>query len=61
MICLKCEVLRARLIAAGMLIVGKQLWQIAEHLSTRYGAKYFVDNNAVMRDSNPVAITILDT
>lgn len=60
MLCLKCEVLRARLIAAGMVIVGKTHEQIAAHLSSRYSAKYFVDTNAVWRDNNPSPIRILE-
>ena len=40
--CLRCELTRARLKAAALVIVGWPLERIAEHLSECYGERYYV-------------------
>lgn len=59
MTCLRCEVARAKLTAFAMVNVGKSLDDVAAYLSERYGVKYFVDVNVVMRSNNPVNIPII--
>lgn len=58
MLCVECEVIRARIIAAGLLIVGKSLDDIAAHLTVRYGVVYFVDKGELWRSNNPSSILI---
>lgn len=57
--CLRCEVARAKLIAAGMSIVGKSLFDITQSLNDRYGAHFkLVDNAVIYRNNSPVDIHI---
>lgn len=56
--CLRCEVTRARVIAAGMALVGKSQEEIAAFLTATLGAVYLVDNGVIFRSNNPVNIRI---
>lgn len=49
--CIKCELTRARIKAAGLRIVGWPLSRIAEHLSTCYGERYYVEDGVLYRAS----------
>ncbi len=49
--CLKCELTRAKLKTAGLLIVGWPLSRIAEHLSDCYGERYYVEGDKLYRAS----------
>lgn len=49
MTCLRCEVVRAKIIATGMQGLRKTGEQILEDLQGRYGDMYFKDGNRIMR------------
>lgn len=58
MFCLRCEVIRAKLIANGLAIVGKPLPEIVEKLNAYFGGKYFLDGNKIVRSNSPVNFVI---
>lgn len=49
MTCLRCEVVRAKIIATGMQGLRKTGEQILEDLQGRYGDMYFMDGKRIMR------------
>lgn len=51
MVCEKCEIVRAKLIAGALRISGRSLVEIANDLSTRYGSNYFVSDEQIIRMS----------
>lgn len=51
MTCLRCEVVRAKIIATGMAGLRKTGEQILAELQGRYGDVYFREGNRIMRKS----------
>lgn len=51
MTCLRCEVVRAKIIATGMAGLRKTGEQILAELQGRYGDIYFREGNRIMRKS----------
>ena len=51
MTCLRCEVVRAKIIANGMAGLRKTGEQILAELQGRYGDVYFREGNKIMRNS----------
>lgn len=51
MTCLRCEVVRAKIIATGMAGLRKTGEQILAELQGRYGDVYFREGNKIMRNS----------
>lgn len=49
--CLKCELMRARLKADALLIVGFSLQRIAAYLSNCYGENYYANDGVLYRAS----------
>lgn len=49
MICLRCEVVRAKIIATGMAGLRKTGEQILAELQGRYGDAYFLEGRRIMR------------
>lgn len=56
--CLKCEVYRAKLLAAFMWAAGKKPDAIADALTESLGARYYVDSGAIWRAHYPRSIKI---
>lgn len=49
--CLRCELIRARLKASAMAVVGLSLEAIAGRLSECYGVRYYVEGGKLYRAS----------
>jgi len=60
MSCLRCEVVRAKIIAAGMAGLRRSGEQIVSELCGRYGDVYFLQGLSVMRKSYPEDLFIIE-
>ena len=60
MTCLRCEVVRAKIIAAGMAGLRRSGEQIVAELCGRYGDVYFLVEKRVMRKSYPEDLFIIE-
>jgi len=57
--CLRCELTRARLIAAGLLLVGTSPHIVVARLNGPQGESYYLKGDAIWRRNNPTDIRIL--
>lgn len=60
MTCLRCEVVRAKIIATGLAGLRKTGDQILADLQGRYGDVYFLDGRRIMRKSYPDDLFIIE-
>lgn len=60
MTCIRCEVVRAKIIATGMAGLRKTGEQIVAELVSRYGSVYFLQGRRVMRRSPAEEIFIIE-
>lgn len=60
MTCLRCEVVRAKIIASGMAGLRRSGEQIVAELCGRYGDVYFLQGLRVMRKSYPEDLFIIE-
>lgn len=60
MTCLRCEVVRAKIIATGMAGLRRSGDQIVAELCGRYGDVYFLQGLRIMRNSYPEDLFIIE-
>lgn len=60
MTCLRCEVVRAKIIATGLAGLRKTGDQILADLQGRYGDVYFMEGRRIMRKSYPEDLFIIE-